>query len=498
MNSQSDDFGFIAYDDLEKEKDEFGFIPWHPKEKTEEKESVIKDILEQVISKASAGFAGGYGNIFEATGLQNPDQLQTPAQEARSSAEFDILEKIRNGATPTYEDLLSLSSDEYPDIARLPTSKQAKSAIESLTGIGEGKTPAGRIAGRGAEFIGEGLSIPGGGAKAFATLGGAGVAGEAIRETGGPESLASATEIIGSVVPSIIQGKVIPRGSLANEIVEAGRKIGLTEKEITPLIQSDKKVATLGKISRKGSKTKKLFDSIKEKLGDSYSAIKSNPEAKVKIPNADQIKLRKEFGNIRNELSKTLSPSPEKEAALKYIETALDNLRNVDITPEYMVNFWQDINKSVKWNSISGGKKALSELKKPVSEIFNKVNPKLAQEFENTNLLYNKYANISKKLRPDFIESLINKGELLALPGAGLALAMGNPSLFAGLAAESSLRLITREMLINPYFQNIGAKLVRNFNQSSLKGVTETTKEVRKYLEKKYPDEDWGFITDVD
>lgn len=498
MTSQTDDFGFIAYDDLEKEKDDFGFVPWYPAERTEEKESIIKDVLQQIVSKGAAGLVGGYGNILEATGLQSPDQLQTPAQEARSSAEFDILEKMRKGERPSYEDLLSLSSDEYPDIARLPTTKEAKKSIKELTGIGEGKTSAGRIAGRGAEFIGEGLSIPVGGSKALATLGGAGITGESIRELEGPESLASGAEIVGSIIPSIIQGKVVPRGSLANQIVNSGRKIGLTDKQISPLIQGEKKVATLGKVARKGSKTKKLFESIKEKLGDSYSAIKSNPEAKIKIPRTDQIELRKEFGNIRNELSKTLAPSPDKEAALKYIETSLENIRNVDVTPEYLVNFWQDINKSVKWNSIQGGKKALAKLKEPVSEIFNKINPELAQEFENTNILYNKYANIAKKLRPDFIESLVNKGELLTIPAAGFSLISGNPSLLVGLGSEMAVRMLSREMLINPYFQNIGSKLVKNFNQSSLKGITESLNEVQKYMKKKYPEEEWGFLTEID
>lgn len=498
MSAPKDDFGFIAFDDLEKEKDEFGFTPWFPAEQTDKKESFVKDILEQIISKAASGVVGGYGNILESVGLQPQDQIQTPAQEARSSAEFEILEKMRRGERPSFSELLALSEDEYPDISRLPTSKEAKKGIETFTGIGEGKTPAGRIVGRGAEFLGEGLSIPGGGLKSLATLAGAGTAGQATRELGGPESLASGVEIVGSIVPTVVQGKVIPRGSLANQVVDAGRKIGLSEKQIAPLVQGEKKVATLSKIARKGTKTKELFSSIKEKLGDSYSVIKSNPEAKIKIPNSDQINLRKQFGNIRNEMSKTLAPSPEKEAALKYIETALENLRNVDVTPEYMVNFWQDINKSVKWNSISGGKKALAKLKEPVSEIFKKVNPNLAQDFEMTNLLYQKYAQVSKKLRPDFIESLINKGEILAIPAAAFAMIQGNLGIVTGLAGEHALRVLGREMLINPYFQNLSSKLVRNFNKSSVKGITESVNEARKYLEKKYPDEDWGFISTID
>src|SRR4029077_15422683 len=197
--SVPDDFGFVAFDDLKKESDDFGFVPFYPSENTEKKESFVQDMIEQIITKGISGVTGSYGNILEATGLQPQDQVQTPAQQERSSREFEILEKMRNGEKPTFSELLALSEDEYPDIARLPTSKQVQKGIESVTGIGEGKTPAGRIAGRGAEFIGEGLAIPGGGLKALSTLGGAGAAGQSARELGAPEGLATGVEVVGSI-----------------------------------------------------------------------------------------------------------------------------------------------------------------------------------------------------------------------------------------------------------------------------------------------------------
>lgn len=466
----------------QSEDNSFGFL------------DTLKDIGQQVISKGISGVTGSYGNVLEAFGLQTPESQITPAQEQRYSSQFDVLEKSRQGERPSFSDLLSLSDEEYPDISRLPTSKEVSKGIKDVTGIGEGETPVGRIAGRGAEFLGEAAALPGGGTKALLSTGGAGIAGQTLRETGAPESLASGTEIVGSILPAVVQGKLVPRGSVAQEIVDAGRKIGLSEKMITPLIQSEKKVATVGKVARKGESTKKLFGQIKEKLGDSYATIKDNPQSKVPLPNSSQINLRKEFGDIRNQLSKTLAPSPDKEAALKYIETSLDTLRNTNVTPEHLINFWQDINKSVKWNSISGGKKALAELKRPVAKVLETVNPQLAKDFEMTNMLYSKYANISKKLKPDFIDSLINKGEILSLPAATLALSQGNPWMLSGLASEFAIRQLGKEMLTNPYFQNIGNKMVKNFNSGSLKGLTELTKQVQEYMQRKHPNEEWEFL----
>ena len=260
------------------------------------------------------------------------------------------------------------------------------------------------------------------------------------------------------------------------------------------MIQGERKAATLAKIADKAPRYKKLFSSIKEKLGDSYTNLKKSPEAKKALSNADQIDLRKQFGDIRNELSKTLAPSPDRKAALDFIENALDTLRNQNITPEHLINFWQDINKSVKWNSIQGGKKALAQLKDPISKVFERTAPGIAKDFEITNMLYSKYAQISKKLKPDLVDSFLTKGEALAIAPAGMALVYGNPNLLAGLAGEKALRILASEMLTNPYFQNLGTKLVTNFNQGSVKGVTELVKQGKEYMERKHPNEKWDFL----
>ncbi len=469
----------------QKETEKFSFL------------DTAKDIGEQVVTKGISGVSGAYGNLLDAFGLQIKKGEKLPGQEQRQSSEQSVLDKLNRGEIPSFGEFLQLSEDDIlPESSRLPSSKELQEDIKGLTGIGEGKTTSGRIAGRGAEFLGEGIAMPGGGAKALATLGGAGIAGQSVREAGGSEGLASAVEIGGAIVPSMISGKLSPKSKTAKDTVNAGRKIGLTEKQITPLIQGEAKTAVLSKVARKGTKTKNRFSSIKETLGDSYNTIKSSPQAQVKLPNAEQIHLRKEFGNIRNELSKTLAPSPDKEAAINYIEKSLETLRNTDVTPEYLVNFWQDINKSVKWNSISGGKKALAQLKEPLAKTLKNVSPQLAEDFEMTNKLYSKYAEISKKLKPNLVDSFVNKGEIVSGIPSGLALATGNPMPLLALGGEISTRLLAREMLINPYFQNLANKLVTNFNAGSAKGITTLVNQAKDYMERKHPEEDWSFLTE--
>jgi hypothetical protein len=92
----------------------------------------------------------------------------------------------------------------------------------------------------------------------------------------------------------------------------------MTEAQIAPLLQSEGKVAALSKVAQKGERTKEVFKSIKKSIGDSYETIKSSPLAKSEVYKPiEKLKLRKEFVSIKNNLSKTLKPSPEKASCYK-------------------------------------------------------------------------------------------------------------------------------------------------------------------------------------
>lgn len=458
---------FDVLNDQQKEEKSFSFL------------DTVKDVGKQIASKGVSGALGAYGNITGMFGQTKENLL--PGQEARlqNNDEFD----------------LGLDDDILPSYSRLPSTKDVSNTIQELTGVGEGQTPAGRIAGRGAEFGGEALAFPGTGAKGLLSVVGAGLAGQGLREAGANETIATGTEIAGSVIPSLIQGKVMPTRKEAKGIANAGRSIGLTEKQITPLIQSEGKVSLLSKVARKGESTKQLFQSIKDSLGDSYQTIKQNVSNLGNVNNANRQILENKFTAIRNDLSKTVKASPDKKAAIEFIDDAISKIQTSSATPEELINFWQDINKSVKWNSLQGGKKSLAQLKEPILEVLNNVAPSAAKDFEMTNQLYSKYSQISKKLKPDLVDAFINKAEIMgAVPAVGYAIVHGNVSPLLGLASESAVRLIGREMLTNPYFQNIANKLVTNFNQGSLKGLEITMKNVNEYMKRKHPEENWDFL----
>lgn len=476
-------FQRLATKEEEKKSNEFGFF------------DTAKDVVQQTARKGVSGVLGAYGNILDSLGLQAKEGETLPGQQARNISDFATLEKMNRGEQPSLADLmLFLDSDTNPEFNRFPNSKQVEEGIQSATGLGEGKTPLGRIAGNAAGFVGEGIST-GGGAKALAGLGASGVAGQSIREAGGPEWAATATEILGPIAPTVISKTLAPLSKSGKDIVNAGRKIGLSESNIAPLLQSEGKTALVGTLSRKGTRTKKVFANLKESLGDSYGNIKSRVSNLGSVNYANQQILETKFRNIRNDMAKTLKASPDKEAAINFIDDAIAKISKNGATPEELINFWQDINKSVKWNSIQGGKKSLTKLKEPILEVLNNVTPDVAKDFEMTNQLYTKYAQIAKKLKPDLVDAFINKGELASGVPSALALAWGNPQPFVALGGEVAGRILAREMLINPYFQTIAGKLVHNFNAGSVKAIQGTVKQVQEYMQRKHPNEDWEFLT---
>lgn len=443
----------------------------------------VKDVAEQIPAKGLKGAAGSYGNILEFLGLQTPEQL-LPGQKARLEAAYES------------DTDLGLDDEILPSYHRLPTSQQAGQAIESITGVGEGKTPAGRIAGRGAEFIGETAILPGGATpKALASVGVGGLAGQSARELGAPEAVATGLEIGIPLAAPGIANKLSPKkGTEFAKIVEQGRKLGLTDKELTPLIQGETKTSVLGKVARKTEDTKKQFQSIKSKLGDSYDKLKSEPIATEKLPNNMQVDLKKQFSTIRNNLQDTLGVSPDRQAAIDYVEGALTRLRNTRITPKTLIETWQDINRSVNWGKIPGGKKALSELKTPIMNTLETISPELARDFEITNNLYAKYANISSKLKPDLIDKIFTVGEVSGIVPAAGAMIFGNPWPLVGLGGEFAIRQLSKEMLTNPYFQNVATKMVKEANAGNFKAIKDLTKNAKEMMQRKYPDSDWEFM----
>lgn len=467
---------------LEEENIEFGrVIDWA---------SPAKEVVKQSLVGGAKGGLGSYGDILDLLNIQTKESL--PGEKIRHQQEIEALNRVgQNNSKPTLYDFLSLSEDDIaPSYSRLPSAEDIGNFMEMLGIETEPKTTAGKYAHRIGETIGSAASL-GGTGKALSILGlGAGV-GEGVEQATDSPTAGLVAELLTTLGSGGLRKKLAPTSSKGKELVEQGRKIGLTEEELTPLLQGEKKLATFSKLAKKTNKTSQTFKKINEKLGDAYDLIREQFSKHGALSSSQNEKLLKEFGKINKKLRTTLKASPEKEGAIKYIEESMENLRNRGTNPSELIGFWGDINNAVNWNAVKGGKKSIAALKQPIREVLQEINPQLAKDFELTNNLYSKYKKVSKALKPDMIDKWLNKGEAAAIV---TSLATGNPILLKGVATESAIRILSKELLTNPRLQNVSNKALQSIRQNKGAAGTQVLKTAKHILEKKYPEEEWDFL----
>lgn len=453
--------------------------------------SAVKDVAKQGLVGGAKGLLGSYGGLLDLLNLQSKEQL--PGEKSQYDVQAEILEKMQKpGYKPSFLDLYALSDDDdiAPRYSRLPSGEDVEKFIQMLGVETEPQTKAGKYAQRAGEAIGGGVAF-GAGPGALAALGLGGLAGQAVEEATDSPVAGALAEIATSLSPSALSKRLAPFAKKGKDLVRSGRAAGLTEKELAPLIQGDAKLATLGKLARKGSKTQKTFAQIESKLGDSYGALKKAASDLPQLSAVQDEKLLKGFGNVNKELRTTIKAAPEKEAAIKFVEEAMENVRNRGANPDELIGFWQDINRAVNWNSIKGGKKSLASLKKPISEALQEVSPELYKQFEDTNKLYSRFKKVSKALKPDLIDKWINKGEVGALV---FGMATGHPWILQKVGSEAATRILARELLTNPRLQTISNKMLQAVRNNKGSAASSLVKQAKKVLSQEHPEEDWSFL----
>ena len=224
--------------------------------------------------------------------------------------------------------------------------------------------------------------------------------------------------------------------------------MGLTDEQITPLMQSEFKQKWLGKIAPKRGSIEKSLASTKSALSEGYNTLRESPAAKATLSRGSTEKMMET-------LSETFQKMPSGVRSKMKQDT--QDLLNKPITGESLINYWQDINYNL------GSKtKQLSLLKDPVKKALNDVSPELAKDFEMLNNLQSKYYPIASKLKPNITDDIVRAAENIGLLGS---LVTGYYPHLGAILAEKGGRQIAKQMLINPRFQQLASKTVSAINQ---------------------------------
>lgn len=281
----------------------------------------------------------------------------------------------------------------------------------------------------------------------------AGFAGETVKEAGGGSIAQAVGEIATLGAPGF--GKNIISKRSQKDIVDFARKYGMTESELTPLLQSKKKLGFFGKMAKKGEKSEEALKKTLDARKAIYSKLEQSPSAKAPISN----QVAEDFLNETSSLLEKLPSSVREKAFQDYMDLA-KKLKTGKANVADFMNLWTDLNYE-----ISQGSKGLGILKDPIENVFKKASPGFSQDFEMTRELYKRFYPVAKKLKPGISDELMDAGELGTLL---YGVAKGKFGLITEVLGIDTARRLSREMLINPRFQNLHLQMVNALNQNKL------------------------------
>ena len=314
------------------------------------------------------------------------------------------------------------------------------------------------------------MGFPGSATTQTAVRTGIGSSGaEVAKEYGAPEWLQSAIELTAFIGPDITK-KLLESGKDA-DLIKLAKDKGMTDAEITPLIQSEFKQNWLSKLSPKGGRTEKILNETQKALQSVYQKVTKSPNAKLEISEVEN-------GKLINRIQEKLNEFPASTRDL--IKKDLDDLLSNPITGETLANFWKDI------NHVAGkDRHLLSTLKDPLSKAIHSVSPEMGKEFEMVNKMYTKFYPINSKLKPTLTSQIVRAVEALALP---ISILTGNLVHITSFVGQGVAQRLSREMLLNPHFQQLGKKMVVAIEQNKFGLGAKIINDLRKEIEKFDPE----------
>jgi hypothetical protein len=351
----------------------------------------------------------------------------------------------------------------------------------NIAGVGRAAIPEARIAG---QALAEGAQISSGPLKEvllqrakdiIGPIGRslAGGTGGAVAESyGAPEWVQGLAEIPGQIGPSF-GSKLIPNKNQAGLVQEA-RKLGLTDQQITPLIQGKSKSNVLGSFAEKRFITPGKLKNSYEAINRTFDGLASRPDAKKSL---NQFQFQRFASDIQEKLKNM--PAGLREI----VREDLQDLLNGNRTGNEIINFFRDLNHYIADPKLNASQLGL--LKGPITTALGQLSPDLARDFNTTNKLYAGYKNIASKLSPSVSSDLMQAGK------AGLFLhgiVTGNLPEVASVIGYQAASMMASEILTNPRFQNYSAQIVSALNKNQVSAAKKILESMTQYAREVNPD----------
>ena len=258
-------------------------------------------------------------------------------------------------------------------------------------------------------------------------------------------------EIIGSSGPDIAQR--IPLTARNQDVGEYARNIlGVEEGPLATILENENPVRrAIGSIANRGGRVTNAFQRGREELNRAWNTLTGRVDAQHALNSQQSQDLITDLANRMQNL-----PAGMRNA----IQEDFNDLLNSQMRGTDVINFWQDIN----WNNARENLPALGTLKAPLDTALEQISPNLSRDFTLTNTLHSNFARNSQRMSPRMADTLIKAGEIGTFVHG---LITGNYPEMAAVLGTVAARELAAEMIINPRFQNMTARLLTGLQRGS-------------------------------
>jgi hypothetical protein len=300
-----------------------------------------------------------------------------------------------------------------------------------------------------------------------------GAIGQTLEELNAPPWL----QAIGEGAPFAIPGFRRAINPTQGQAEQVGflRRMGLSEEQIAPAIQGERKGRFLSRLVPRRGRTQRALQETRRSLGNVYNQLRGRPEAQ-QLMNPQQV------NTFANEVAAVTQDWP---AALRdVVRQDAGDLARSGFTGDNLINLWQDLNYAHNL-----GHQRVGTLKGPITNALDSISPELGRDFRMTNDIYSNFSTLAGRLRPGLATDLINGAARIFRSGRVLyGFLHGNYPVLLEALGEEGARLLGREMLINPRFQNLARQMVTALNHnrvSVVKSLTKTFSDLLEPIDKK-------------
>lgn len=315
-------------------------------------------------------------------------------------------------------------------------------------------------------IVGHGLGALVGGPEAALATGAGQVGEEAAKAAGAPESIQKGINLATTVATAGRKAFTEPYTSTALErsiannpeklaLYNFAKKRGMTDEQITPILQDEGKLLFLGKFGKRNQKIYNAVEGGRQAAGKIYDAFLE--EGRLAGPIDDVLKQHyaDELAAIRDKLSRVKEPSSARAQAIEKLDNYIQKVYNEPLSIDELIN--QDIDfGQLEWNKL-GGKPYFKEVEKLGEDILKKAHPEIGQNYPLLREFYKRAKTAQNYLgKPSTMERLLNwgfaGGEIATLTGGILT---GNLPAIASVVGTQAARRIAAKLVTDPKWQGL-------------------------------------------